>query len=901
MTRDPAFTRSRISTRHGDFVFHNLDQLERENLTRLSRLPFSIRVLLESILRSYENQTAATLQDVINLAAWEPNSKIRPTVPFFPGRVIMQDFSGVPALVDLAALRSAVARSGGNPQQVNPVIPVDLVIDHSLEVNYSALPDAFQRNLELEYQRNTERYTFLRWGQKAFKNLRIIPPGAGIIHQVNLEYLSPVVLTQSLLGELTAFPDTVIGTDSHTTMINGLGVVGWGVGGIEAVAAMLGEPFEMPVPDVVGFRLFGELREGVTPTDLTLKITQILRASGVVGKYVEFFGRGLKSLSLPDRAMIANMSPENGATISYFPVDDETLAYLRLTGRPPAQVELVETYFKTQQLYRTEDTPDPLYSETIELDIGTVEPSLAGPKRPQDRVPLSQVGEGFRLALTRERSERGYALGQEQVSDRVQFNLNGNSTELTHGAVVLAAITSCTNTSNPYVMVGAGLLAKKAVEKGLVVSPTVKTSLAPGSRVVTEYLERAGLLQPLSALGFDIVGYGCTTCIGNSGPLAPAITQALSNSSIIAASVISGNRNFEGRVHPLTQANYLASPPLVIAYALAGTVDIDLASQSLGLGTDRQPVYLKDIWPSTAEIQDVINRHLTPELFTRSYTDIFSGSQAWQLLEAGDSPLYPWNPGSTYIQEPPYINKPATPATIQGARVLLYVGDSVTTDHISPAGSIPANSVAGLYLQTLGVEPRDFNSYGSRRGNDRVLTRGTFGNPRLKNNLLQNVEGSLTLHLPSAAQMTIYDAAMKYQAEGIPLIILAGKEYGTGSSRDWAAKGTALLGVKAVIAESFERIHRANLVGMSVLPLQFKPGEGAQQLGLTGQELFSIHPIQAGMAPRSELQVLAKSPLDGSEITFSAIARLDTPLELDYYLCGGLLPNLLHKLVHPRG
>ncbi|MDZ4158439.1 MAG: aconitate hydratase AcnA, partial [Anaerolineaceae bacterium] len=568
----------------------------------------------------------------------------------------MQDFSGVPALVDLAALRFAVARNGGNPQQVNPVISVDLVIDHSLEVNYSALPDAFQRNLELEYQRNTERYTFLRWGQKAFKNLRIIPPGAGIIHQINLEYLSPVVLTQSLLGELTAFPDTVIGTDSHTTMINGLGVVGWGVGGIEAVAAMLGEPFEMPVPDVVGFRLFGELREGVTPTDLTLKITQILRASGVVGKYVEFFGRGLKSLSLPDRAMIANMSPENGATISYFPVDDETLAYMRLTGRPPAQVELVETYFKTQQLYRTEDTPDPLYSETIELDIGTVEPSLAGPKRPQDRVPLSQVAEGFRQALTRERSERGYALGQEQVSDRVQFNLNGNSTELTHGAVILAAITSCTNTSNPYVMVGAGLLAKKAVEKGLVVSPTVKTSLAPGSRVVTEYLERAGLLQPLSALGFDIVGYGCTTCIGNSGPLAPAITQALSDSSIIAASVISGNRNFEGRVHPLIQANYLASPPLVIAYALAGTVDIDLASQPLGFGTGRQPVYLKDIWPSTGEIQDVINRHLTPELFTRSYADIFSGSQAWQLLEAGDSPLYPWNPESTYIQEPPYIN-----------------------------------------------------------------------------------------------------------------------------------------------------------------------------------------------------------------------------------------------------
>ncbi len=681
-------------------------------------------------------------------------------------------------------------------------------------------------------------------------------------------------------------------------MINGLGVVGWGVGGIEAVAAMLGEPLEIPAPDVVGFRLHGELQTGVTPTDLTLTITQILRARSVVGKFVEFYGSGLNSLPLADRAMIANMSPENGATITYFPVDHETLAYLRLTGRSAELIELVETYYKSQHLFRRDDIPAPQFSDILELDLSTVEPSVAGPKRPHDRVPLSKAKQDFRQALTRPRSQRGYALPPQQIDVAVAVTIGSNTVELCHGSLVIAAITSCTNTSNPFVMLGAGLLARKAVEKGLRVNPAVKTSLAPGSRVVSEYLHQTGLLQPLATLGFDVVGYGCTTCIGNAGPLAPEITEALEHCGIIAAAVISGNRNFEGRIHSLVQANYLASPPLVIAYALAGTVDIDLSRDPLGVAVDGSPVYLHDIWPPAEEIHHLIQTHVTSDLFSRSYADILSGSEAWQQLQVDPSPLYPWDENSTYIQQPLYIDdQPEAAAEIVNARALLVLGDSVTTDHISPAGSIPTNSVAGQYLQSKGVSPPDFNSYGSRRGNDRVMTRGTFANPRLKNLLLNGEEGSFTLHLPEGEKMTVYDAAMRYQFEGVPLIVLAGKEYGSGSSRDWAAKGTALLGVKAVLAESFERIHRANLAGMSVLPLQFQAGDSVSALGLSGQELFTIEPFRAGMSPGSTLRVRAVAPDGSREITFSVTARLDTPLEVGYYLSGGLLPWVLAKML----
>jgi len=890
---------SSFSTQSGTFAFYHLFALEQAGLVNLARLPFSIRIMLESVLRQC-NEGEITRQDVLNLAGWQPQASERPSLPFAPGRVIMQDFTGVPAVVDLAAMRSAVARLGGDPKKINPLVPVDLVIDHSVQVDFFASPDALQRNAELEFQRNGERYEFLRWGQNAFRNFRVVPPATGIVHQVNLEHLATVVMTRNEDGQTIVFPDTVVGTDSHTTMINGLGVVGWGVGGIEAEAAMLGQPIDMVTPEVIGFKLYGELREGVTATDLTLTVTQMLRKKGVVEKFVEFYGPGLASMSLPDRATIANMAPEYGATIGFFPVDEETLRYLRLTGRPGDLVDLVERYFKEQGLFRTADTPDPLFTDTLELDLGKVEPSLAGPKRPQDRVPLREMQRTFQTALAAPVKERGYELKESDIAKKAMMGTNGGTVEMSHGAVVIAAITSCTNTSNPSVMVGAGLVAKKAVERGMKVKPYVKTSLAPGSRVVTDYLERAGLLEPLSAIGFNVVGYGCTTCIGNSGPLPGEVVKAITSADLVAAAVLSGNRNFEGRVHPYVRANYLASPPLVVAFALAGTVDIDLDHQPIGTDRDGNPVFLRELWPTSQEIQETVARAISPEMFKSKYGNVFSGNETWNAIQAGTSELYQWNPGSTYIQEPPYFTglSPAVPQIqpIRKARVLAVLGDSITTDHISPAGSFSSESPAGKYLVERGVQTRDFNSYGSRRGNDRVMTRGTFANIRLKNRLVPGVEGGVTLHWPDGNQMSIYDAAMKYRQENVPLVVLAGKEYGTGSSRDWAAKGVLLLGVRAVLAESFERIHRSNLVGMGVLPLQFKARENVDILGLSGKELFTIDGLEDEIAPRSEVTVSADRE-DGTRLTFKAIVRLDTLTEVNYYRNGGILHTVLRNML----
>jgi len=899
MSQDYFDSRDVLKTPHGAFTIYRLTALEKAGLIHLDSLPFSIRVLLESLLRQC-NEREVTRQDVINLAGWQPRPAQRPALPFIPARVIMQDFTGVPAVVDLAAMRSAMARLGGDPKRITPLVPVDLVIDHSVQVDFFAIPDALARNAELEFQRNRERYEFLRWGQKAFDNFRVVPPATGIVHQVNLEYLAQVVIARQQDGETMAFPDTLVGTDSHTTMINGLGVVGWGVGGIEAEAAMLGQPIDLVTPDVIGFKLHGELREGVTATDLTLTVTQMLRQRGVVEKFVEFYGPGLASMSLPDRATIANMAPEYGATIGFFPVDDETLRYLRLTGRPEELVQRVEIYCKEQGLFRTKDTPDPHFTDTLELDLAAVEPSLAGPKRPQDRVALSEAKRAFRTALTAPIKERGYELTQEQAAARAELGTNGHRVEMTHGAVVIAAITSCTNTSNPSVLVAAGLLARKAVELGLKVKPYVKTSLAPGSRVVTEYLRKAGLLEPLAELGFNVVGYGCTTCIGNSGPLPAEVVKAITSADLVAAAVLSGNRNFEGRIHPSVRANYLASPPLVVAYALAGTVDKDLLNEPLGMDRDGNPVYLRHIWPTNREVQQVIAEVVQPQMFREKYADVFSGNETWNAIQSGDSELYQWDAASTYIQEPPFFSELTRQLPeiqdIRQARVLAVLGDSITTDHISPAGSISPDSPAGRYLIERGVQPRDFNSYGSRRGNDRVMTRGTFANIRLKNRMLPGVEGGVTLHWPDGEQMSIYDAAMRYKAEGVPLIVLAGKEYGSGSSRDWAAKGTLLLGVKAVLAESFERIHRSNLVGMGVLPLVFKPGDNVDSLGLTGKEVFTIQGLSNHIAPKSEVTVTARRE-DGSTLTFQAIARLDTPIEVNYYRNGGILHTVLRNLL----
>jgi aconitate hydratase len=899
MPQDYFNSRHILKTSHGSYTIFRLDSLEKAGLTRLERLPFSIRILLESVLRQC-NEVEITRQDLINLAGWQTRPEQRPALPFAPARVIMQDFTGVPAVVDLAAMRSAMARLGGDPKKINPLVPVDLVIDHSVQVDFFAIADALMRNAELEFQRNRERYEFLRWGQKAFDNFRVVPPATGIVHQVNLEYLAAVVMTKELDGQLLAFPDTLVGTDSHTTMINGLGVVGWGVGGIEAEAAMLGQPIDLVTPDVIGFKLYGELREGVTATDLTLTVTQMLRKKGVVEKFVEFYGPGLASMALPDRAMIANMAPEYGATIGFFPVDDETLRYLRLTGRPADLIERVERYCKEQGLFRTASTLDPEFTDSLELDLGTVEPSLAGPKRPQDRVPLSEMKRTFEAALAAPVKERGYELAPEQLQRTVSLGSNGGSVQMGHGAVVIAAITSCTNTSNPSVLVGAGLLARKAVERGLKVLPYVKTSLAPGSRVVTEYLRQAGLLEPLAQLGFNVVGYGCTTCIGNSGPLPAEVVQAVTSGDLVAAAVLSGNRNFEGRVHPYVRANYLASPPLVVAYALAGTVDKDLLHEPLGFDPQGEPVYLRDVWPTDQEIQQVVTQVVRPEMFTQKYSDVFSGNQTWNAIQSGESELYGWDPASTYIQEPPFFTGLTRHVPnikgIRQARVLAVLGDSITTDHISPAGSISPDSPAGRYLVEQGVPPRDYNSYGSRRGNDRVMTRGTFANIRLKNRMLPGVEGGLTLHLPDGERMSIYDAAMKYREEGVPLVVLGGKEYGSGSSRDWAAKGTLLLGIRAVLVESFERIHRSNLIGMGVLPLVFMPGENVDTLGLTGRELITIEDLGDEIAPRSQVTVHARKE-DGSSLTFRAIARLDTPIEVEYYRNGGILHTVLRSMI----
>ena len=899
MIQDYFQARSLLKTPHGEYTIYRLARLEDAGLTRLERLPFSIRIMLESTLRQC-NEIEITRQDVIYLANWKARQAERPALPFQPARVIMQDFTGVPAVVDLAAMRSAMARLGGDPKKINPLVPVDLVIDHSVQVDFFASSDALMRNADLEFQRNRERYEFLHWGQRAFDNFRVVPPATGIVHQVNLEYLAQVVMAREENGRRLAFPDTLVGTDSHTTMINGLGVVGWGVGGIEAEAAMLGQPIDMTAPEVIGFKLYGELEPGVTATDLVLTVTQMLRQKGVVEKFVEFYGLGVQALSLPDRATIANMSPEYGATIGLFPVDQETLRYLRLTGRPAEVVERVEWYCKEQGLFLYPDSPDPEFTDTLELDLGEVQPSLAGPKRPQDLVPLEEVKSSFRSSLTAPLKERGYALKAEEISRRGAMGTNGGSVELGHGAVVIAAITSCTNTSNPSVMVAAGLLAQRAVQRGLGVKPYVKTSMAPGSRVVSEYLEKAGLLEPLAELGFNVVGYGCTTCIGNSGPLPGEVVKAITSADLVAAAVLSGNRNFEGRIHPYVRANYLASPPLVVAYALAGTVDIDLVNDPIGADAEGRPVYLRELWPTPGEVQETISASVMPEMFAEKYADVFSGNATWNNIQAGESDLYAWDPASTYIQEPPFFVDLTPEATgikeIRAARALALLGDSITTDHISPAGAIPADSPAGEYLISRGVSVRDFNSYGSRRGNDEVMTRGTFGNIRLKNRLVPGVEGGITIHLPDGAQMSIYAAALKYRQEGIPLVILAGKEYGAGSSRDWAAKGTLLLGVRAVIAESYERIHRSNLIGMGVLPLQFQPGQGVEALGLSGREAYDILGLNDEIQPNSQVTVRASST-DGKTVEFQASVRLNTPVEVRYYRNGGILHTVLRDLL----
>jgi aconitate hydratase len=864
----------------------------------LARLPFSIKVLLEAVLRNVDGYLV-TEDDVKRLAGWQAARPDPRELPFMPARVVMQDFTGVPCVVDLAAMRDAVKRLGGDPKRINPLVMVDLVIDHSVQVDFSGSELALQRNAEVEFSRNRERYEFLRWGAQSFTNLRIVPPATGIIHQVNLEYLAQGVLTKpDADGALLAIPDTLVGTDSHTTMINALGVLGWGVGGIEAEAVMLGQPLYMVAPQVVGFKLHGALREGVTATDLTLTVVQMLRQKGVVDKFVEFYGSGLSTMSLPDRATIANMAPEYGATMGFFPTDAETLAYLRRTGRAAA-ADLVEKYTQAQGLFRTDDLPDPEFTDTLELNLDEVVPSLAGPKRPQDRVAMSDLKNAFEKALSAPVAERGYGLDDGRLQASAMLADNGNSVEMHHGAVVIAAITSCTNTSNPSVMVGAGLLAKKAVEAGLTVKPYVKTSMAPGSKVVHEYLAKSGTLPFLEQLGFNIVGYGCTTCIGNSGPLSDAVNQAIQDGELVSAAVISGNRNFEGRVHPQVKANFLASPPLVVAYALAGTTAIDLTHEPLGTGKDGQPVYLRDIWPSQQEVAQTIARSIDSAMFTKSYQNVFLENEMWNNIPVSGGDLYAWGAGTTYIHQPPFFEglppQPAPLQAITGARVLGMFGDSITTDHISPAGNIAKDSPAGAYLIEHGVQPRDFNQYGTRRGNHEVMMRGTFANIRLKNLLLGGEEGGNTLHLPDGAKLSIFDAAMQYEQEGTPLVILAGKEYGTGSSRDWAAKGTLLLGVRAVIAESFERIHRSNLVGMGVLPLVYQPGESAAGLGLTGRETYTLAGISDSLQPRQALTVTATGD-DGKVISFTVIARLDTPVEVDYYKNGGILPTVLRHL-----
>jgi aconitate hydratase len=898
MKADPFGARDTFETGRGKAGIYRLYRLEEAGLGNMAALPYSIRVLLESLLRHCDGYEV-TEEDVKALAGWRAEAPAPVEIPFKPARVVLQDFTGVPCVVDLAAMRAAMKRLGGDPKKINPLVPVDLVIDHSVQVDYFNRSDALELNIDLEFARNRERYEFLRWGQKAFNNFRVVPPGAGIVHQVNLEYLAKVVfLGQDQFGPV-AFPDSLVGTDSHTTMIDGLGVVGWGVGGIEAEGVMLGQPIYMLLPQVVGFELIGALKPGATATDLVLTITEILRREKVVGKFVEFFGPGVSTMPVADRATIGNMSPEYGATMGFFPVDEQSLRYLRQTGRSKEEVELVERYTKEQGLFRSDTAPVPKFSKVLRLDLSTVEPSLAGPKRPQDRVALSQMKPAWREALGKVYGKSPSGNGSAEAGG-VPVEWNGKKFKVKHGDVVIAAITSCTNTSNPSVMVAAGLLAKKAVEKGLRVPPHVKTSLAPGSRVVTDYYRKAGLQEYLEKVGFYTVGYGCTTCIGNSGPLPEPISQAIKQHDLVVAGVLSGNRNFEGRINPDVKANYLASPPLVVAYALAGTTDIDLMNEPLGTGKNGAPVYLRDIWPSPAEVQQVIDSCVLPEMFIEQYRDIWHKNPKWNALSTSEGELYEWDPKSTYIQEPPFLldlsPTPGPIRPIRGARCLAALGDSVTTDHISPAGSIPKDSPAGKYLISLGVEPRDFNSYGARRGNDRVMTRGTFANIRIRNLLAPGTEGGVTRHLPDGELMSIYDAAMKYREEGVPLVVLAGAEYGSGSSRDWAAKGPFLLGVRAVLAASYERIHRSNLVGMGVLPLEFPEGTTWQSLGLTGEEVFDIPGLDDHLRPGQKLRIVATKG-DGGRQEFVMTCRIDTPVELDYYRNGGILQTVLRKLL----
>jgi aconitate hydratase len=872
-----------LRVRDREYQTFRLETLEKQGVGSLFRIPYSIRILLENMLR-FEDDRIVKNTDIEYVARWQ-TAKAR-EINFRPARVLLQDFTGVPCVVDLAAMRDALSAMGANPRLANPLIPVDLVIDHSVQVDEFGTPGAFAANALLELQRNQERYSFLRWGQSSFDNFRVVPPDTGIVHQVNLEYLASVVFTKQVNGVMQAYPDTLMGTDSHTTMINGLGVLGWGVGGIEAEACMLGQPISMLLPQVIGFKLTGKLPEGATATDLVLTVTQVLRAKGVVGKFVEFHGAGVSALSLADRATIANMAPEYGATIGFFPVDEATLDYLRISNRPAELIALVEAYSKDQGLFLTADSPDPVYSDTVTLDLSQVTPSLAGPKRPQDRIDLKDVKKNF---LT----------GLGETPRKVTIGTNGSSSEIQDGSVVIAAITSCTNTSNPSVMLAAGLLAKKAVEKGLKTQPWVKTSLAPGSKVVMDYLSDANLLPYLEALHFNLVGFGCTTCIGNSGPLPENVAEAVQKEKLVVAAVLSGNRNFEGRINPLVRANYLASPPLVVAYALAGRVDIDLQKEPLGTGTDGKKVYLKDIWPSPEEVSAAVKSHVRSEMFQKQYAEVFNGDAQWNAMKVAKGDNYEWDDHSTYIKKPPYFEKMADPGApvkdMQGLRVLAMLGDSVTTDHISPAGNIPVDSPAGRYLMEQGVKPADFNSYGSRRGNHEVMVRGTLANIRLRNQLAPGTEGGWTTHIPSGDKMFIYEASVKYRAEGVPLMIIAGKEYGSGSSRDWAAKGVLLLGVEAVIAESFERIHRSNLIGMGVLPLQFNAGDSRESLGLTGTEHYSVTGIADSLAGGAKAVVRAIAD-DGSEKKFDVVARIDTPQEIEYYRSGGILPYVLRQI-----
>ncbi len=865
---------------------HRLDALTRAGFTGIDTLPYSIRVLLENLLR-FEDGKTVTREDIEAVANWDPNAKPSTEIAFRPSRVLLQDFTGVPAVVDLAAMRDQFAKMGGDPSRINPLQPADLVIDHSVQVDSYGLLRSFEDNVKREFERNQERYQFLKWGQSAFENMRVVPPGTGIVHQVNLEYLASVVFSRDANGTSVAYPDSLVGTDSHTTMINGLGVLGWGVGGIEAEAAMLGQPISMLLPQVVGFKLTGKLREGATATDAVLTVTQMLRKKGVVGKFVEFYGSGMETLSLPDRATIANMAPEYGATMGFFPVDNETLAYLRFSGRDETHVDVVERVLKEQGLFHTASAREPRFTDTLELDLNDVVPSIAGPKRPQDRIALTESKKAWQSVL------KGY---EASADTSVEVTRGDETFPVQNGAVVIAAITSCTNTSNPSVMLAAGLVAKKARERGLQTKPWVKTSLAPGSQVVTEYLDASGLMEDLNAMRFNLVGYGCTTCIGNSGPLDPEIAEAVKANDLIVTSALSGNRNFEGRVNPLTRANYLASPPLVVAYALAGTMDIDFESEPIGQDPDGADVFLRDIWPSHQEVTETLRNSVKKEQFVERYAVVLEGPPQWREVSFEEADRYQWDPDSTYVRLPPFFEgveagTPDAPTDIEGARVLCLLGDSVTTDHISPAGAIALDGPAAKYLEEHGVAPRDFNSYGSRRGNHEVMMRGTFANIRLRNLLAPGTEGGISRYLPTNEQMSIFDASMKYQADGTPLIVIAGKEYGTGSSRDWAAKGTLLLGVRAVIAESYERIHRSNLIGMGVLPLEFVDGAGRESLGLTGEETFSISGISEGVVPGKTLSVTTDTGK-----SFSVKVRVDTPQEVEYYQHGGILQYVLRQL-----